>query len=748
MDPLKPRQIAVRFARGQEKAEIDAALSALDLARSGATARPAFSDPSRLDAMSRQARKRSKGSEPPPDYGRYYVIDTPPGMDARALGALVGALRQTAGVERAWLRGIPTLPSVVDGSPNPNSAQQGYLSAAPEGLGIRCAWRMPGGDGTGLRLVDIERGWDTTHPEIARYFGAGVSILGTGEIDDDAAQHGTNVLGIVAAKDDAAFGVGIAPAALDVRACSWSRGGEYNVDIALEGALTWLTLNGAPGDVVLIQTQAEVDAVGGGKMIVPVEWDGLYRELIVDLVGSGFVVVEAAGNGTLDLGPYTNTHGGLVNSEVRDDDKTLVGYWTDPDALDSGAILVGGSVDHMGPSSVYTRSGNSNYGARVDCFAWGTGVWAIHDPLWGGTSAAAAIIAGAAMCLQAIRAATSTGRYPPETVRAYLSSDDPSIGNTPCDPAAQIGVMPNLPGIIVAKLGLDLPDVYLRDHVGDVGGPHTGPAGNCPDIIVLAAGSVDDPSLLDPDAFHGGALVAGVDHEVRLRLRNRGDGDAVQVEARVYWAEPSTLVLPSSWTLIGTATEPLVPPGATRMTPAIGWAHGDLPPAGHYCYVAVLHDDCDPAPATPSFGSFAEFIDWVRAHDNVAWRNFNVVETTAPQSLAWSFTARGGFAEDEWLDLFVDVDLPPGAGFRLEIGEGVPAAAKAAANELRERLARTKFPSAARVPLRGIPLPPNAVLPLVAHVELDQPLRRRHRVRIAQTWKGHALGTITWQLRP
>jgi serine protease len=333
-------------------------------------------------------------------------------------------------------------------------------------------------------------------------------------------------------------------------------------------------------------------------------------------------------------------------------------------------------------------------------------------------------------------------------VCAYLSSDDPSIGNTPCDPAAQIGVMPNLPGIIVAKLGLDLPDVYLRDHVGDVGGPHTGPAGNCPDIIVLAAGSVDDPSLLDPDAFHGGALVAGVDHEVRLRLRNRGDGDAVQVEARVYWAEPSTLVLPSSWTLIGTATEPLVPPGATRMTPAIGWAHGDLPPAGHYCYVAVLHDDCDPAPATPSFGSFAEFIDWVRAHDNVAWRNFNVVETTAPQSLAWSFTARGGFAEDEWLDLFVDVDLPPGAGFRLEIGEGVPAAAKAAANELRERLARTKFPSAARVPLRGIPLPPNAVLPLVAHVELDQPLRRRHRVRIAQTWKGHALGTITWQLRP
>ena len=46
------------------------------------------------------------------------------------------------------------------------------------------------------------------------------------------------------------------------------------------------------------------------------------------------------------------------------------------------------------------RTNASNFGNRIDCFAWGNGVFTLEKSAFGGTSSASAIIAGAAVAVQ------------------------------------------------------------------------------------------------------------------------------------------------------------------------------------------------------------------------------------------------------------------------------------------------------------------------------------------------------------
>src|ERR1700730_12313963 len=43
---------------------------------------------------------------------------------------------------------------------NPYRPEQGYLDAAPVGIGIDWAWKFQGGRGEDVRFVDVERAWD------------------------------------------------------------------------------------------------------------------------------------------------------------------------------------------------------------------------------------------------------------------------------------------------------------------------------------------------------------------------------------------------------------------------------------------------------------------------------------------------------------------------------------------------------------------------------------------------------------
>jgi hypothetical protein len=102
----------------------------------------------------------------------------------------------------------------------------------------------------------------------------------------------------------------------------------------------------------------------------------------------------------------------------------------------------------------------SNYGSRIDCYAWGENIVttgygdlyrgtddnSAYTNTFGGTSGAAAIIAGTALIVQGKRQAT-TGRLSPAQMRDVLSN--PAAGTAQGgNVAGHIGVMPDLSLIV------------------------------------------------------------------------------------------------------------------------------------------------------------------------------------------------------------------------------------------------------------------------------------------------------------
>jgi hypothetical protein len=164
---------------------------------------------------------------------------------------------------------------------------------------------------------------------------------------------------------------------------------------------------------------------------------------LVSACGNERIVVLAAGNNGLDLGLVALTNGRL---------------FADPDKhpqWDSGAIIVGAcNVDAAGAHPLVNElGGNSNFGERVDCFAWGARVetcggtplspTASYTNIFGGTSSAAAIVAGAATLVQGMHLKRPTGSRPP--LRACQIRELLSTTGTASNKA--IGRMPDLKAI-------------------------------------------------------------------------------------------------------------------------------------------------------------------------------------------------------------------------------------------------------------------------------------------------------------
>ena len=222
-------------------------------------------------------------------------------------------------------------------------------------------------------------------------------------------------------------------------------------------------------------------------------------------------------------------------------------------------------------------------------------------------------------------------------------------------------------------------DVYLRDHVGDIGDPHTGPVASSPDIIVRRDAL---PSGTDPQAAFGegsgsensetlSTLVeAGQDNFVWARVRNRGDAPVVDALAQVtvYWSEVATLVMPASWHRIGQVGMDVPVGNLLTVSETIRWLAADVPGPGHYCFVATVGTPDDPVPSLTGLTDWNSFVALVRDHNNVTWRNFDVVDIQAlianPEPRR--FFIAGAPEDDVEMGLEVIAYLPDGARLVLE----------------------------------------------------------------------------------
>ena len=218
------------------------------------------------------------------------------------------------------------------------TGRQGYLGPAPDGLDAGFARTQTGGDGAGIKLIDLEYSWVLSHEDL-QLDGASLGGVCNPFCADD---HGTAVLGMLAGRSNA-FGVTGAVSAANTRVISPVEAGtlRYNLPAAIAAAGAAL----GPGDVLLIEQQT----VGphGGQLFVPVEWDPAVFDAIRVVTQAGVIVVEAAGNGGENL-----------------DGADFQGRF-DRSRFDSDAIIVGAGTQ------AHARSSFSSYGSRVDLQGWG-----------------------------------------------------------------------------------------------------------------------------------------------------------------------------------------------------------------------------------------------------------------------------------------------------------------------------------------------------------------------------------------
>ncbi len=376
------------------------------------------------------------------------------------------------------------------------------------------------------------------------------------------------------------------------------------------------------------------------------------------------------------------------------------------------------------------------------------------------------MISGSALLLQGMYFATTGTLLSPQQMRVLLS--DSATGTAQGGGVAgNIGMMPNLRSIVQSTLGL-VPDVYLRDNVGDTGAvPSSGTVSISPDVIVQASavanpnGSFGEGSGTENDDTLGTKVEHGQDNHIYVRMRNRGLGPAPAARATVYWSDVATLVTPEMWHLIGITAPVDVPVGNTLVvTPELIWPKADLPVTGnHACFVAILDQASDPAPPVPASGpafDWNAFINLVRAQNNVTWRNFNVVDVLPDPNAdpaVLDFIVAGSPDAARLFDLEIQQHLPEGVRVDLEVPKALLAVLPKvgfASRKLDNRSARARLalPFVRGIPLCSVRLGAGARHRCRLLVHGAPALARGlHRLAIRQVFDGIEVGRVTWGLR-
>jgi len=326
------------------------------------------------------------------------------------------------------------VPQELPSRPTPEySSLQTYFDKAPSGIDAKYSHSIPGGDGTGIKVTDIEYEWNTSHEDLDKAHKVEL-LVAPGDTPAKSAwgnDHGTAVIGELIGTTDAIGITGICPGATIGMAPTVTQNLGFNV----ANAIMLATEASSAGDVILLEQQAPACGFGGQKYGPP-EVDRSVFDAIQTATAKGVTVVATAGNGSVNL----------------DHRKCRARFGKD---IDSGAIIVGAG----GPAGSSSRVAEyfSTYGSRVDVQGWGQGVaTAGYGDLWvdkenpddnrkwytnsfSGTSSAAPIVAGAVANIQGVAKKELGKPLDPETVRKLLKKT-----GTPQKGSRKIGPLPNL----------------------------------------------------------------------------------------------------------------------------------------------------------------------------------------------------------------------------------------------------------------------------------------------------------------
>jgi hypothetical protein len=456
--------LGLRGAASFDPARLDGVLARHGLGPAGLRRLLALPE-TRLDELRERGERRSGRALA--DMNLYFRLEVPPGKDAAALCDELNALPF---VERAEPAPRP-LPAPVDlPPPTPDlSFLQDYRESPPTGIGALDGAVVPGADGTGATLVDIEYNWQLDHEDLEL---PPTALIGGLTLSDpfSSTDHGTAVLGSIGARANGYGMTGAARGATLRVAPAFTVEFGYNIAQAVTAATSQLEA----GDVILIEQQmcvcgrsCNAQCLGCG----PVEWLQATFDAISLATAQGITVIEAAGNGRVQLDSPDCQ--GLFDRNLRD----------------SGAIIVGGG------DPFHSRRFTSSHGSRLDLQAWSeqvatTGYGDLFNPEirqrytsgFSGTSSASGIVASAALAVQGAQMAGGGDPLDPVSLRTLLTATGEP--QDPCDPpTSKVGSFPNIPaalGLGACEDGLDNDGDGLVDGLdpgcaGGAGGSETAP---------------------------------------------------------------------------------------------------------------------------------------------------------------------------------------------------------------------------------------------------------------------------------
>ncbi len=399
--------------------------------------------PERLEAL-----EAALSDEERPQLSRVARIDFR--EQAMRLESLLDALRAKDDVIEFAYAELAVTFELGGTTPFRHSTRQGYLDAAPEGIGARDHWEAS--DLSLTRLVDIESAWSRAHEDICDQ--KLVLLNSMSPTCPECVNHGTSVLGVLVAKRNSIGGTGVAYEVPSVGLVStWNpvdRSDENVANAVIAAVDRWAS--DMEANVVLLEVQRD-------DPFTPTEVDWCDWHAIRCAVAHGMAVIECAGNGQTRINwqpPQAPSSQGMMGAR---NNGTI-------ELKDSGATMVGAGkhftfYDPETNTGLHSRSESSNFGTRIDCYAWGDSIYTtgIADepkspgvPLkksyrsdFGGTSGAAAIIAGAALLIQGVAWRRKQIVLPPGDLRILLKNYGTGQRNPATGP---IGAMPDLKQVL------------------------------------------------------------------------------------------------------------------------------------------------------------------------------------------------------------------------------------------------------------------------------------------------------------
>lgn len=433
----------VRLSGGRLSSAQSGPLSALESLTGGAgpiaAVEPLFrADTATLTALADSAQTRDAQAQP--DLSQWYRLSVRPGQDiARA----IDELNAMGIVEIAYPAPLPVR---APASPAYHANQYYKLPAANSGIDAEYARTVAGGNGAGVRVLDIEYSWNANHEDLSKLRAPGAAINnGTPNDPFSDNAHGTAVMGQLIADNNGIGVTGLVDGATAhfTNAMNTQRG--YDPANAILTAANALRA----GDVILLEQQAA--GPSGCSGYVPVEWVPSVYDAIVVAVNKGIHVVQAGGNGNMNL-----------------DNTACFGASFPRGRADSGAIIVGAG----GPrSTAWCSDGTaerakqsfSTYGNRVNLQAWGRcvtttgygnlyngGANALYTKTFSGTSSASPIVASAVVALSGIAKQRGITLTPRQMRDLLVATGTPQAGS-----GGKVGPLPDLRAAI-ARLNAGL----------------------------------------------------------------------------------------------------------------------------------------------------------------------------------------------------------------------------------------------------------------------------------------------------